>query len=72
MTTDKLYQRTDYYCMLIYIQTLIWPATRPHCLLNFVSEKIGRHTIKLVFIEHILRIHNKRRKGSIVCFTKLK
>ena len=35
MTTDKLYQRTDYYWMLIYIQSLTWPATRPHNLLNF-------------------------------------
>ena len=33
MTTDKLYQRIDYYFMLIYTQSLIWPATRPHFLL---------------------------------------
>ena len=44
MTTDELYQRTDYYCILIYIQSLIWPAARPHYLLNFGSEKIGPHT----------------------------
>ena len=50
MTTDKLYQRIDYYCMLIYTQSLIWPATRPHYLLNFGSEKIGPRTIKLAFV----------------------
>ena len=54
MTTDKLYQRIDYYCMLIYTQSLIWPATRPHYLLNFGSEKIGPRTIKLTFIMYIL------------------
>ena len=37
--------------MLIYTQSLIWPATRPHCLLNFGSEKIGPRTIKLAFIK---------------------
>ena len=56
MTTDKLYQRIDYNCMLIYTQSLIWPATRPHHLLNFGSAKIGPHTIKLAFIMNIL--HN--------------
>ena len=30
MTTDKIYQRIDYYCMLIYTQSLIWLAIRPH------------------------------------------
>ena len=29
MTIDKLYQRIDYYCMLIYKQSLIWPAIKP-------------------------------------------
>ena len=47
MTTDKIYQVIDYYCMLIYTQSLIWPATRPHYLFNFGSEKIGPRTIKL-------------------------
>ena len=37
--------------MLIYTQTLIWHATRPHYLLNFGSEKIGPRTIKLAFIK---------------------
>ena len=53
MTSDKLYQRTDYCCMLIYTQNLIWPAARPHYLLNFGSEKIGPRTIKLAFIAKI-------------------
>ena len=54
ITTDKLYQPIDYYhCMLIYTQSLIWPATRPHYLLNFGSEKIGPRTIKLAFIMYI-------------------
>ena len=44
MTTDKLYERIYYCCTLIYAQSLIWPATRPHYLLNFGSEKIGPHT----------------------------
>ena len=40
MTTDKLYQRIDYYYdILIHTPSLIWPATRPHYLLNFGSEK---------------------------------
>ena len=55
MTTDKLYQRIDYYCMLICTQNLIWPATRPHYLLNFGSEKIGLRTIKLTFMMYILQ-----------------
>ena len=50
MTTDKLYQRIDYHCMLSYTKSLIWPATRPHHLLNFGSEKIEPRTIKLAFI----------------------
>ena len=50
MTTDKLYRRIDYYCMLIYTQSLIWPATRSHYSLNFGSEKIGSRTIKLAYI----------------------
>ena len=54
MTTDKLYERIDCYCMLIYSQSLIWPATRPHYLLNFGSEKIGSRTIKHAFIMFIL------------------
>ena len=30
-TTDKLYQRNDYYyCTFIHIQSLVWPATSPH------------------------------------------
>ena len=45
MTTDKLYQRIDYYFMLICTQTLIWPSSRPQYSLNFSSEKIGPHTI---------------------------
>ena len=36
--------------MLIYTQTLIWPATR-HFLLNFSSEKIEPRTIKLAYIK---------------------
>ena len=36
--------------MLIYTQSLIRHATRPHYLLNFGSEKIGPRTIKLAFI----------------------
>ena len=39
MTTVKLYQRIDYDCMSIYTQNLIWPAIRPHYLLNFGSKK---------------------------------
>ena len=54
MTTDKLYERINYYCMLIYTQSLIWPATRPHHLLNFGSEKIGSRTMQLAFIMCIL------------------
>ena len=54
MTTDKLYKRINYYCMLIYTQSLIWPTTRPHHLLNFGSEKIGPRSIKLAFIVCIL------------------
>ena len=77
MTTDKLYQRIDYYRMLIYTQSLIWPATRPHQLLNFGLEKIGPRTIKLAFVMHILYMYKcitttKRHKGSIVCSTILK
>ena len=49
MTTDKLFQRMI--CMLIYSQSLIWPATRPHYLLNFGSEKIEPCTIKLACIK---------------------
>ena len=49
MTTDKLYQRIDYHCMLIYTQRLIWRAVRPHYL--FGSEKIGPRSIKLDFIK---------------------
>ena len=37
--------------MLIYTQSLIWPATRSHYLLNFGSEKVGPRTIKLTFIK---------------------
>ena len=55
MTTDKLYQRIHYYCMLICTQSIIWPATRPHYLLNFGSEKIGSRTIKLTFMMYILQ-----------------
>ena len=51
MTTDKLYQRIDLLVTVIYTQSLIWPATRPHYLLNFGSEKIGPRTIKLAFIK---------------------
>ena len=47
MTTDKLYKRVDYYCVLIYRQSLNWPATRPHFSLDFRSEKTGPRTIKL-------------------------
>ena len=35
ITIDKLYQRIDYYCMLIYTRSLIWPTTRPHYSFNF-------------------------------------
>ena len=49
MASDKLYQRID--CKLIYTQSLIWPSTRPHYLLNFGSQKIGPRTIKLAFIK---------------------
>ena len=74
MTTDKLYQRIGYYCMLIYSQSLIWPATKPHHLLNFGLEKIVPRTIKLPFITCILYKHKttKHLKGSIVYSTKLK
>ena len=73
ITTDKLYQCIDYYCMLIYTQSLIWPPTRPHYLLNLGSEKIGPRMIKLAFIYvYIKDITTKRHKGSIVCSTKLK
>ena len=54
MTADKLYQRIEYYCMLIYTQSLSWPTTRPHHLLNFGSEKIGPRTLKLAFIMYLL------------------
>ena len=54
VTTDKLYERIGYYCMLIDTQSLIWPATTPHYLLNFGSEKIGSRKIKLAFITCIL------------------
>ena len=54
ITTDKLYKRIYYYCMLIYTQSLIWPATRPHYLLNFIAEKIGPRTVKLTFIMYVL------------------
>ena len=57
MTTDKLYQRIDCCYMLIHIQSLIWPATRPHYLLDFGSEKIGPRLIKLAFIVYIIHIH---------------
>ena len=51
MTTDKLYQRTVLICTLIYTQSLIWPATRPHYLLNFGSEKKGPRKTTLAFIK---------------------
>ena len=48
ITTNKIYQRIDYYyCMLIYTQSLIWPSTRPHYSLNFGSEKMEPRSIKL-------------------------
>ena len=74
MTTDKLYQRIDYYCMFLYLQSLIWPATRPHYLLNFGSEKIGPRAIKLAFIAYVLHYitTTKCHKGSIVCSAKVK
>ena len=66
-TTNKLYQRIDYYyCMLIYLQSLGWPATSPHYLLNFGSEKKGLRTIKLAFVVHICIATSKCHKGSIV------
>ena len=67
MATDKLFQRTEYYyyCMLIYIQSLLWPATRPHYLLNFGSEKIGPLTIKLAFTVHILHMHNNDKTSQM-------
>ena len=36
--------------MLIYTQSLIWPATGPHYLLTFGSEKVGPRKIKPAFI----------------------
>ena len=60
MTTDKIYQCIDYYCMLIYTQSLIWPATRPNYLLNFGSKKIGpRTTILALCIYYILYYNDK-------------
>ena len=50
MTTDKLYQHSYYYCMLLYTQSLIRPATGPHYSLNFGSENIRQRTIKLIYI----------------------
>ena len=35
--------------MLIYTHSSIWPATRPHHLLNFASEKIGPRAIKFAY-----------------------
>ena len=49
MTTGKLYQRIDLYVNLHTEFNL--PATRPHYLLNFGSEKIGPRTIKVAFIK---------------------
>ena len=49
--------------------SLIWLATKPHYSLNFGSEKIGPHAIKLVYTYQATA---KRHKGSIVCSTKLK
>ena len=72
MTTDKLYQRIGYYCMIIYLQSSVWPATRPHYLLNFGSEKIEPRTIKPAFIVYVYITTTKYHKGSIVCSTKLK
>ena len=73
MTTDKLYQSIDYYCMLIYAQSLIWPSTRPHYLLNFVQKKIRPRTIELAFIMHMSHYTTttKRLKDNIVCSTKI-
>ena len=53
ITSDKLYQRIDYYSMLIYTRSSIWPATIPHYSFNFGAEKIGPWTIKLANIENI-------------------
>ena len=40
IATDKLYQRIDFYCcMLVYTQSLVWRATRPHYSLNFGWKK---------------------------------
>ena len=70
LITDKLYQRIDYYRMLIYTQSLIRPATRPHYSLNFGSKKIRPRTIKLAYVYAVTT--TKHHKGSIVCSTKLK
>ena len=51
MATDKLYQRIALYVNIVYTLSLIWPATRPHYLLNFGSEKIGPRTTKLAVIK---------------------
>ena len=49
ITGDKLYQRNEYYCTLIYTRSSVWPATRPHCSLNFGLEKVGPRAIKLAY-----------------------
>ena len=59
METDKFYQRIDYYCMFIYTQRLIWPATRPHYLLNFGSEKIGPNQIKSFIVLDYAEVCNE-------------
>ena len=60
MTTDKIYQRIDYNCMLIHTLSLIWPATRSHYLSNFGLDKIGPCTIKLSFIMYFCIYNNDK------------
>ena len=51
--------------MLIYIQSLIWPTTRPHYLLNLGSEKIEPRTIKLAFDMYILQIQQQQSVARV-------
>ena len=51
IATDKLYQRIEFYCwMLIYTQSLVWPATRPHYSLNFVFGGLVPSRLPVVVI----------------------
>ena len=44
-----------------------WPATKPHYLLNFSSEKIGPRTIKLANT-----CTSNDKTSQLVCFTELR